>query len=362
MISKEQFWEIASQFAPMHVAIDAQGKILSRGPTLVKMLGKELSAEAAFFDYFDVQRPRWVKTVDDMMRTAGSKLHLQLKMEPHTRMKAVLAPLPDGKGAVINLSFGISVVEAVRDFSLTAADFSPIDQTIEMLYLVEAKSAAMQASRQLNLRLQGAKIAAEEQAFTDTLTGLKNRRAMDHVLDRLIATGKDFSLMHMDLDLFKQVNDTLGHAAGDAVLQRVATIMVDCTRKDDTVARVGGDEFVFIFEGFMNLERLEHLANRLIAQIEEPIRFGKDVCEISASAGTTLSTGMLVPDAATLLNQADAALYAAKRAGRAQHLFFRPGMEGELSHANAGSEAAEGRTDRPADGLASDLADQPKSA
>lgn len=330
MISLDDFWVMNDQLVPMHVGIDGSGQIINVGPTMQKVLGDALKADVGFLDLFDVQRPRWVETAADLMKTAGSKLHLQLRQEPHTRMKAVLAPLPNGKGAVINLSFGISVVEAVRDFALTAADFSHTDQTIEMLYLVEAKSAAMQASRQLNLRLQGAKIAAEEQAFTDTLTGLKNRRAMDHVLDRLIATGKEFALMHVDLDLFKQVNDTLGHAAGDAVLQRVSAVMVDCVRREDTVARVGGDEFVFIFEGLMECERIEGLANRLIEGIEEPIRFGKDICRISASAGTTLSTAMENPDAAVLLNQADAALYAAKRAGKAQHMFYREGLEAEL--------------------------------
>ena len=334
MISLDEFWVLNDQLVPMHVAIDGDGQIMNVGPTMKKVLGETATSDVGFLDFFDVQRPRWVETAEDLMKTAGSKLHLQLRQEPYTRMKAVLTPLPVGKGAVINLSFGISVVEAVRDFSLTAADFSHTDQTIEMLYLVEAKSAAMQASRQLNLRLQGAKIAAEEQAFTDTLTGLKNRRAMDHVLARLIAGGKDFALMHLDLDLFKQVNDTLGHAAGDAVLQRVSAVMVDCVRREDTVARVGGDEFVFVFEGLLDCERIEALANRLIEGIEAPIRFGKDICRISASAGSTLSTTLSVPDAAVLLNQADAALYAAKRAGKAQHMFYHEGLEAELAKQN----------------------------
>ena len=115
-----------------------------------------------------------------------------------------------------------------------------------MLYLVEAKSAAMDESRALNSRLQGAKIAAEEQAFTDTLTGLKNRRALDHVMARLLAMGEVFSCMHVDLDYFKSINDTLGHAAGDHVLQVVAQVLVAETRAPDTIARVGGDEFVIL--------------------------------------------------------------------------------------------------------------------
>lgn len=103
---------------------------------------------------------------------------------PKTEVKGLLVAGPSEGQSIVNLSFGISVVDAVSDYSLNSADFAATDLTIEMLYLVEAKSAAMEASRKLNLRLQGAMIAAEEQAFTDTLTGLKNRRAMDHVLAR----------------------------------------------------------------------------------------------------------------------------------------------------------------------------------
>ncbi len=330
-IELDQFWSIADQLSPMHLGIDHTGRILSSGKTLNKMMSDTDFAQTNFFDLFQILRPRGLKTVDDLMKAEGVKLHIQMRGGAETRMKAVLAKLPNGYGAFLHLSFGISVVEAVRDYKLTAADFAVTDQTIEMLYLVEAKSAAMNASRQLNSRLQGAKIAAEEQAFTDTLTGLKNRRAMDHVLDRLISTGKEFSLMHLDLDLFKQVNDTLGHAAGDAVLQRVAAIMVDSIREGDTVARIGGDEFVFIFNGMLDRDRIKILADRLIRQIEEPISFGKEICRISASAGTTLSTCMMKPSAAVLLQQADHALYAAKGRGRAQHVFFGPGIEAEFS-------------------------------
>ena len=328
MMTLEQLTQMAGVVCPMYVIADAKGRITSAGPTL-KKLRPQLNWEGRrFFRVFDLSRPRSVRSIEDLVRTSGSKLHLQFRDGPQTGLKGVLAPFPEGKGGFINLSFGISVLEAVRDYDLTSADFSPTDLTIEMLYLVEAKSAAMEASRQLNLRLQGAKIAAEEQAFTDTLTGVKNRRAMDHILNRLISSGRDFSLMHVDLDFFKEVNDTLGHAAGDTVLQRVAKLMVQCTRQNDTVARVGGDEFVLIFEGLIDRIQLSGIARRLISSIEEPIPFGDKTCKISASAGTALSAAFSQGlDAATLLHQADVALYAAKNAGRARHFFYQPGMD-----------------------------------
>ncbi|MQQ08868.1 diguanylate cyclase [Epibacterium sp. SM1979] len=326
MMTPQQLSDFASKICPMHVIIDASGKITSAGPTLRK-LRPELEWDGAdFFAVFTMSRPRWVRTVKDMLSSAGAKLHMNFDSEPQTGLKAVLAPLPDG-GGFLNMSFGISVLEAVQDYDLTSADFSPTDLTIEMLYLVEAKSAAMEASRQLNMRLQGAKIAAEEQAFTDTLTGLKNRRAMDHVLARMIAAGREFALMHVDLDFFKQVNDTMGHAAGDAVLQRVAQVLVECTRDADTAVRVGGDEFILLLDGLTDPSKLENIANRLIQKLEQPIPFEGKMCQISASAGTTLAKGAPPRDAATLIHEADLALYAAKNAGRGRHLFYQPHME-----------------------------------
>ncbi|SCZ69006.1 GGDEF domain-containing protein [Epibacterium ulvae] len=329
MITQQQLAQLADQVSPMHVIVDADGQILSAGPTLKKLRPDEEWVGQAFFDFFEVSRPRWVHSFQDLLSTAGSKLHMNMRGEPSTGIKGMLAPLPNCGGAFINLSFGISVLEAVQDYDLTSADFAPTDLTIEMLYLVEAKSAAMEASRQLNTRLQGAKIAAEEQAFTDTLTGLKNRRAMDHVLGRLLKSGRDFALMHVDLDFFKQVNDTMGHAAGDAVLQHVAQVMVECTRQTDTTVRVGGDEFVLILDDLTDRKMLRKIAERLIARLEEPIPFEDKLCHISGSAGTSLSTAFEKPDIATMLHQADVALYFAKNAGRAQHFFYSPEMEEE---------------------------------
>jgi len=327
MMSLSQLADIAAQIAPMHVLLDSKGRIVRVGPTLQKLRADQDWTGRPFLEVFNLRRPRHIHDMDDLLRTSGIKLHMQFQDEPQTGLKGVLTPLPGEMGAFVNLSFGISVLDAVRDYDLTSADFSATDLTIEMLYLVEAKSAAMEASRQLNLRLQGAKIAAEEQAYTDTLTGLKNRRAMDHILERLISAGRNFSVMQVDLDFFKAVNDTMGHAAGDTVLQKVASIMVDCTRSTDTVARVGGDEFVLIIDGLIERSKLEEIAKRLIRKLEEPIPFADQLCRISASIGTVLSSSVGQKDAAQLLNEADVALYAAKRAGRACHFFYEPQMD-----------------------------------
>jgi diguanylate cyclase (GGDEF)-like protein len=242
-------------------------------------------------------------------------LRLVLREGIHLPMRGLTVPLRDGR-TLVNLTFGIAMVEAVARYRLTADDFAPTDLAVEMLYLVEAQSAALHESRKLNGRLQGAKIAAEEQAFTDTLTGLKNRRAMTHVVERLFASRADFALMLLDLDFFKDVNDTLGHAAGDLVLQTVARILLDEARPGDTVVRLGGDEFALIAPGLHDADAALSLARRIVQRIEVPILVGTERCRVSASIGIAISTGLPAGGIADLLTRADAMLYAVKGAGR----------------------------------------------
>ena len=228
---------------------------------------------------------------------------------------------------VFNLSFGISVAEAVRHHNLTDGDFAPTDLAMELLYVVEAKTVVMDELHNLNRRLQGAKSEAEEQALTDTLTGLRNRRALDAVLAQIIARRRQFGLMHIDLDYFKQVNDTLGHAAGDHVLRYVASVLRDETRSDDTVARVGGDEFVVVFPGLADPSRLRMISERMIKRLSVPQEYEGNPCQIAASIGLTVSTLYATPDPEEMLVDADIALYAAKNAGRGQARMFSRTME-----------------------------------
>ncbi len=305
------------QMMPMHLIVDQTGHIRHAGPTFMKLQPGRSLVGLRLLEVLELKRPRRVMSMDELAALAGGVLHFILRTEPHTRLTGILVPLSEGNGVLLNLSFGIAVIDAVRDYDLTNVDFAPTDLTVEMLYLVEAKSAAMKESRKLNARLQGAKVAAEEQAFTDTLTGLKNRRAMDHILGRMILSGTDFSLMQLDLDYFKLVNDTMGHAAGDHVLQKAAQIMVQASRVDDTVARVGGDEFVLIFQGLTKKKRLLEIARKLIAALEKPIQFNGRSCRISGSIGISISNGYDLPSAEQMMKDADLALYASKNRGRA---------------------------------------------
>jgi len=308
---------------PMHMIVGGDGTIRSAGPTLAKLRPGRPIAGRGFWDVFDIHRPRGLTDIAGLCAAAGTRLSLRFKSAPATSFKGHAVALPDAGGLLFDLSFGIAAVEAVGTYRLTSADFPPTDLTVELLYLVEANGAVLGETRDLNRRLQDAMFAAEEQAYTDTLTGLRNRRAMDRMLARYTETGEPFGLMQIDLDYFKDVNDTFGHAAGDHVLQQVGRILREETRSGDTIARAGGDEFVLIFHRLTDRARLGAIAQRVLDRLAPPIMFGRDACRISASIGIAVSDDYDAPDAETMLSDADRALYASKKAGRARHSFVQ---------------------------------------
>lgn len=314
--------EALARLMPLHLACDAAGQVVSAGPTLAKLVGRQRLIGAAIGTILALRRPAAPATLEALRQRRGT-LALGLTTQPAVTFRGLAVPSAGG-GLFLNLSFGIGVTEAVRRHALTVEDFAATDLTVEMLYLVEAKSAVMDELLSLNQRLQGARAAAEERALTDQLTGLRNRRALDLQLRGLIAQGTEFGLMHVDLDFFKQVNDTHGHAAGDHVLREVSRILREQTRASDLAARVGGDEFVLVFPGLADSQRLLRIARRIVTRLTRPIVFEGLACQISASIGITVSGFYTPPEAERMLSDADTALYASKRAGRGQAQLYAP--------------------------------------
>ena len=307
-----------ARFMPMHLLLDRHERVISVGPTLERVLGDLDLGSARFQDLFEVRSPGGSLTVAEMLDRSADRFRLVVRNEARVGLRGLAMPVAGGDQVLINLSFGIDLVTAVRDFALTDADFAPTELAMELLYLAEANAAVTRELRGLNLRLEGARMAAEEEALTDPLTGLRNRRAADLFLERLCVAEAPFGLLHLDLDYFKAVNDTLGHAAGDQVLAEVGCILRDQIRAEDCAARIGGDEFVVIVTGRTEASVLVAVAERIISRVSQPIDHEGAACRVSASVGIVRSIDMVRPGPAQVLAAADRALYAAKHAGRSR--------------------------------------------
>ena len=177
-----------------------------------------------------------------------------------------------------------------------------------------------------SFRLIDAVVAAEQElrqrASTDELTGLLNRRELLAQLETLLEqsdrrrSGERLGLLFCDLDLFKEINDSLGHAAGDLVLCSVADRIRSAVRNDDLVGRMGGDEMVVVLRSVADLDAAVTIAEAIAAAVCEPINGSQRQIVITASIGVTLARP--TEDVDALMSRADVAMYAAKQAGRAQ--------------------------------------------
>ena len=175
-------------------------------------------------------------------------------------------------------------------------------------------------------RLEEANREISVQAMHDELTGLGNRRYLNAQLEAMIdardGSGLEIAALHIDLDRFKNINDTMGHAAGDHVLKRVADILRSRVRTQDVVARIGGDEFIVLMLCSADSDSPDALADRLIEEICRPIPYDDRPCRLGASVG--IARTPMIP-AGDLLMCSDIALYKAKTGGRAMKAVFDHG-------------------------------------
>ncbi|WP_229215559.1 EAL domain-containing protein [Duganella sp. CY15W] len=182
------------------------------------------------------------------------------------------------------------------------------------------------------------KKASEEliwrQANFDALTGLPNRRMFhEHLRQEMKKTDRShlpMALVFVDLDYFKEINDTLGHDKGDLLLKEVAARLSSCVRSTDTVARLGGDEFTVILSELRNASDVVRTAQEILKKMSTPFDLGENVAQISSSIGITLYPEDAA-DAETLIKNADQAMYAAKQQGRNRFNYFAPFMQ-EATH------------------------------
>jgi len=180
---------------------------------------------------------------------------------------------------------------------------------------------------------RAAETRADEMARHDSLTGLPNRlflrERLEEALSRLKRSGEACAVLLIDLDRFKPVNDTLGHPMGDALLKKVADRLRSTVRPTDTVARIGGDEFVILQTNVRVASDTQALARRLVDLVGRTYMVDGHLLTIGASVGVALAPSDGT-EADTLLKNADLALYRAKLDGRATYRFFEPEMDARM--------------------------------
>lgn len=167
-------------------------------------------------------------------------------------------------------------------------------------------------------------------AHHDELTGLPNRALFNDRLEQAITKAKrhkeEIALFFIDLDHFKQINDTLGHEVGDEVLKFFAQRLNTSVRTEDTIARIGGDEFMVIMENLQTPEAISVVANKIVSIVKEPIVFGEQTMNLGTSIGISVyPQNGETPE--MLIRNADAAMYKAKDEGRDNYQFYTPEMK-----------------------------------
>ena len=209
-----------------------------------------------------------------------------------------------------------SLIVGTREPSrvFTAADRDVLRRYGELANLVPAASRAGDAARR---------------AFVDPLTGLPGRSLfldrLENALARAHRDGHEVTVLFIDLDRFKLVNDSLGHLSGDLVLAEVAERLTISLRRSDTLGRIGGDEFVALLHDGAGRRNPRRVAERIISALQEP--FVVDGREVFVSASIGIAAGDRVAE--DLLRQADVAMYQAKRLGKSRWVTFKPSMQSE---------------------------------
>lgn len=212
------------------------------------------------------------------------------------------------------------------------------DVTRDITLQTELRDARTRAEAQ-NEQLRATRRTLEHQSLHDALTGLPNRRFLDQFMDASGSPSPNHRLafIHFDMDRFKEVNDTLGHAAGDAVLRQATTRLQTLLHGDEFASRIGGDEFVLVTSGAEPEERAMELGRAIVKALATPIVIDGHECHVGCSAGVAVQTAA-GEDPRQLLINADVALYEAKKRGRNRAEIFSENLLAAAIHTKRSSD------------------------
>ncbi|WP_121115379.1 putative bifunctional diguanylate cyclase/phosphodiesterase [Croceibacterium ferulae] len=239
-----------------------------------------------------------------------------------------IVPLRDDGGQ----TFGYLSWEPFRPGTLLIKRVLPLS-ILSLVLVCGVLAVLLRHIRRSILAREASETQAQHLAFHDTLTGLPNRMMFDdrlaHELAAADAQGRSVALLYLDLDGFKGVNDTLGHPAGDELIQAVGARLQAVIRSTDLVARIGGDEFAIIQTGVRSPAEVEVLCLRLIEVIDEPFAVSGTQARVGVSIGIAIGPAD-AGNRAELARKADIALYESKAAGKGRFLFFAPAMDASI--------------------------------
>ncbi len=334
---------------PFHLVIDRDLRIVQAGPSLHRLC-PALRDHDPFDSHFTVTTPRRASTFDAMATRSRAMFLLRGVADRHVTLRGQM--LYDDLDRVLFFvgSPWVTDTAALQGLGLTLDDFAASDAVIDYVLLLQNQAAALATARDLAERIQKSAEELTHQAYHDSLTGLPNRNMLAERLQGVAAPDHDptcehFSVLMLDLDGFKAVNDSYGHSAGDELLRIVAERLRGMTRPDDLVARLGGDEFAILVEPWaghrtgsaaddrsvtgppaLGLTAAD-IAERAMAALREPVSLPPpaDVTiQIAASVGIAACGGAATAD--DILRNADLAMYVAKSAGKDRHERFEPIM------------------------------------
>lgn len=280
----------------------------------------ELPRSMSFCDY--TIRSDAVMVVPDATSDARFAASPIVAGAPHIRFYAG-APLITPQGHRIG-TLCLLDTQGSRDFS---------DEDATILANLAATTMELIEARSREMKLATLTRQVSYQARHDALTGLSNRRdltARAHQITSLAGDRDQLALLYVDLDGFKTVNDTHGHGMGDQLLVEVAKRLSGEIRESDSVARVGGDEFVMLLPGtYYVAERAQSVAARLLESMAEPFLIDDQIITIGASIGIVVHPAPGA-DLDTMLHQADSLLYQVKARGKGQYILARADDEATL--------------------------------